>query len=260
MLRSRLIPVLLIHKGLLHKTVRFSDHKYVGDPLNAVRIFNEKQVDELIVLDIDASVKGVEPNYDLVSKLAVECRMPLCYGGGIKKVGDVERLIGLGVEKVAIGSALSVDPGLVVESAKRVGSQSLVGVVDVKKVGLLKRYSVVTHNASRSLNIEPLDYCKKLVDVGVGELLINSVDHDGTMKGFDSNLIKEISQACSIPLTAVGGCGSLDDAERLSMESGPLGLGAGSIFVFKGKYKAVLISYPEGDLKRRIVEAPACHV
>lgn len=253
MLRPRLIPCLLIHNGGLVKTVGFGHPKYVGDPLNAVRIFNEKEVDELIVLDIDATVKGAEPNYQLISYLASECRMPLCYGGGVKTVSQIEEIIGLGVEKVAISSAAVENSAIISDAAVRVGSQSVVVVIDVKKMGLLRRREVVTHNGSRRTGLDPVDFAKKIAGLGAGEIVINSVDSDGAMNGYDLDLIDQVRQAVHLPLTVLGGAGSLDDIKELIGRYGTIGAAAGSLFVFKGKYRAVLINYPDRTEKEVLI-------
>ncbi len=244
MLRSRIIPCLLVHNGGLVKTVRFTTPKYVGDPLNAVRIFNEKEVDELIVADIDATVLGREPNYALIANLASECRMPLCYAGGVKTPKQVERIISLGVEKVAISSAAVQSPELIVESARRVGNQSIVVVLDVKKAGLLRRYELFTHNGSHATGLNPVEFALKAESLGAGEILVNSIDHDGVMKGYDLALIEQVRNAISLPLSVLGGAGSLADIEDIIHCYGIIGAAAGSLFVFKGKYRAVLIQYP----------------
>ena len=244
MLRPRIIPCLLIHNGGLVKTIQFSQHKYVGDPLNAVKIFNEKEVDELFVADIDATVHNLEPNYKLISQLAAECRMPLCYAGGIKTPSQVERIIGLGVEKVAISSAAIDNLELIKEAVKIVGTQSIAVVLDVKKIGLLRQYEVFTHNGRQSTLQNPVDFAMRATQSGAGEIIINSIDRDGTMIGYDHELISQIRQNITAPLTALGGARDLADIKELVSRNGVMGAAAGSIFVFKGKYRAVLIQYP----------------
>ena len=255
MLRPRITPCLLIQNGGLVKTQKFSDPKYVGDPINAVKIFNEKEVDELIVLDIDASTLGQEPNYALIRSLANECRMPLCYGGGVKNVEQLERIIQLGVEKVAISSAAIADPDFIAQAAKRVGSQSVVVVLDVKKTGLLRRYEVFTQNGSSSSGLSPFDFVEKMESLGAGEIVINSIDQDGLMQGYDLNLIEAIRKRTSLPITALGGAGSLADIQGLIEKFGIIGAAAGGLFVFKGKYRAVLINYPSRSDKDALVRA-----
>ncbi len=252
MLRPRLIPCLLLKNGELFKTTGFRNHKYVGDPLNAVRIFNEKEVDELIVIDIDASSKGKEPDYQLISNIASECRMPICYGGGIKTVDECVRIIGLGVEKVAISSAIITTPDLVSAAAARIGSQSVVAVIDVKKTGFFQSYEVVCLNATTKTGLQPSFWAAKLQQLGAGEIVINSVDRDGEMKGYDFDLVDSVRNSVSIPLTVLGGCGSLDDVRKLFARYGVIGAAAGSYFVFKGKYRAVLINYPDREEKKSL--------
>ena len=254
MLRSRIIPCLLVHDGGLVKTVRFQKPKYVGDPINAVRIFNEKRVDELIVVDIDATRRGTEPDYDLVASLAAECRMPLCYGGGVTATSQVRRLVGLGVEKVAMSAGAIANPDLIGASAACVGSQSVVVVLDVKRVGLLRRYSLVTHNATRRSQLDPVTFAKKAQHLGAGEIMVNSVDHDGQMDGYDLDLISRIVPEVSVPVTALGGAGSMDHVRGLVSQHAPIGAAAGSLFVFKGKYRAVLINYPSLHVRDQLFD------
>lgn len=244
MLRPRIIPCLLVHNAGLVKTVRFSQPKYVGDPINAVRIFNEKEVDELIIADIDATILNREPDYGLITKLAVECRMPLCYAGGVTRPEQVERIVSLGVEKVGIGSAAIQSPELIGESAKRVGSQSIVVVLDVRKVGPLGDYELFTHNGARAAGRRPVDVAREVEAGGAGEILVNAIDQDGVMQGYDLALVEQVRNAVNLPLSVVGGAGSLADVEGLIRRHGIIGAGAGSLFVFKGKFRAVLIQYP----------------
>jgi imidazole glycerol-phosphate synthase subunit HisF len=246
MLRPRITPCLLVHQGGLIKTQRFKDPKYVGDPINAVKIFNEKESDELIVLDIDATRLGYGPNFDLISRISDECRMPLCYGGGVKTAKQAEKIICMGVEKVAISSVAIENPSIVSEFASAVGSQSVVAIIDVrKKNGIFnKGYEVCTHNATKVHRLNPLDLAVELQELGVGEIVINSIDRDGSMQGYDLELAKILKKSLSVPMTMLGGAGSLDDLVSLFDTVGIVGGAAGSLFVFKGKYRAVLISYP----------------
>mgnify|MGYP001184623443 CR=1 FL=1 len=246
MLRSRLTPVLLIHKGGLVKTINFSKPKYVGDPINAVKIFNEKEADEIMVLDIDASVNGVSPDFELISKLASECRMPLCYGGGVKSISHAKKLIRLGVEKVAVSSSFLENPSLVKEIAEAIGSQSVVCIIDYRyKSGIFKSfYQVSSHNGKVDHKIDLIDLVKKAHELGAGEIVFNSIDHDGLMGGYDLKLIQELKDMVSLPATFLGGCGSYQDMQDVADIWGTAGLAAGSFYVFKGKYRAVLITYP----------------
>lgn len=253
MLRPRIIPCLLVHKGGLVKTVGFDKPKYVGDPLNAVRIFNEKEVDELMVVDIDATRQQREPDYTLIAKLAAECRMPLAYGGGVHTVEQFERLISLGVEKVAASAAAVADLGLITRAAERVGGQSVVVVVDVRKK--VKGYEVFTHNGTRATGLDAVEFARRAEAAGVGEIVINSIDRDGQMKGYDLDLVRLVRNAVSCPLTVLGGAGSLADVGALVGEFGTIGAAAGSVFVFKGVYRAVLINYPARKDKDALVAA-----
>jgi cyclase len=251
MLRPRITPCLVIQNGGLVKTVNFGSPKYVGDPLNAVRIFNEKEVDEIVVLDIDASVHGHEPDYTLIRHLAAECRMPLCYGGGVKTVEQVGRIISLGVEKVAISSAAIADPGLIGRAAEVVGSQSIAVVLDVK--ALRGGYEVYTHNGTRATGLDALAFARRAEQEGAGEIVVNAIHCDGVMKGYDLALARAIRDATSLPLTILGGAGSLQDIGALLGAVGTIGAAAGSLFVFKGRLRAVLISYPSRDDKDALV-------
>jgi len=242
-LRSRVIPCLLIQNGGLVKTTQFKDPKYVGDPINAVRIFNEKEVDELIVVDIDATVKKQEPNYRLIENLAAECRMPLCYGGGVKTSEQAQRIIGLGVEKVAMSSSLIEHPSLAGEISEAIGSQSVVLVLDVRR-SLLGKYSVCVHNGRRNTRQDPFEVAASVEKFGIGEVVVNSIDNDGRMMGFDVQLAEKMRAAVGVPMTVLGGAGSIQDIRGLIDRFGVVGAAAGSLFVFKGKYRAVLINYP----------------
>jgi len=244
MLRPRIIPCLLVSNKGLVKTVKFGAPKYVGDPINAVRIFNEKEVDELIVLDIDATTTGSEPDFRMIQNLAAECRMPLCYGGGIKTVEQAKIIIGLGVEKVALSAAMINKPALVTKISNDIGSQSVVAVLDVKKRLFGDRYVVYTHNAKVNTGECPIEFSQSLENLGVGEIVLNSIDNDGEMKGYDLNLAKKIREKVSVPMTVLGGAGSLKDIGNLINNFGVIGAAAGSLFVFKGAYRAVLINYP----------------
>jgi len=257
MLRPRIIPCLLVQNNGLVKTVGFKSPKYVGDPINAVKIFNEKEADELIVLDIDATVKGAEPNFQMVAHLAAECRMPLCYGGGVRSVEQAKRIIGLGVEKVAISAAAVADPQLLTRIADAVGRQSVVAVLDVRKrTGLFSSgYEITTRNGNVSHKLDIIDFVKELERAGAGEIVINSVDRDGVMKGYDLKLAKDIREAVGIPLTFLGGAGSLGDIGELFKTCGVVGAAAGSLFVFKGQYRAVLINYPTQAQKDEIIRS-----
>jgi len=250
MLRSRVIPCLLVHNKGLVKTVKFKAPKYVGDPINAVKIFNEKEVDELIVLDIDATINGVEPNYQMIEHLANESRMPLCYGGGVKTPEQAQKIIKLGVEKVALSSEAIYNPKLLIDIANIIGRQSVVVVLDIKKT-LFGSYDIYSHNGKKKVKKNLFEFVAELETIGIGELVINSIDNDGVMKGYDLALIKKVREHVSVPLTVLGGAGSADDILNLIDEYKIIGASAGSLFVFKGVYKAVLINYlPEFALQK----------
>lgn len=253
MLYPRIIPCLLVHKKGLVKTVKFKDSKYVGDPLNAVRIFNEKEVDELMVLDIDATTYGNEPDYKMIQNLAAECRMPLCYGGGIKTIEHAQRIFSLGVEKIAISSIAVEKPEIISQIAARVGNQSVIVVLDVKKKFLSNKYEVWTHNGTKSSGLDAVDFAKKCESLGAGEIVVNSIDQDGTMKGYDYTIVDKVREAIHIPMTVLGGAGSLEHIGELISKYGIIGAAVGSLFVFKGKYRAVLISYPNKTEKEDLI-------
>jgi len=253
MLYPRIIPCLLVHKKGLVKTVKFKDPKYVGDPLNAVRIFNEKEVDELMVVDIDATTHGNEPDYKMIQNLAAECRMPLCYGGGIKTVEQAQHIFSLGVEKIAISSITVEKPEVISQIAERVGNQSVIVVLDVKKKFLSNKYEVWAHNGTKNSLLDAVDFAKKCESLGAGEIIVNSIDQDGTMKGYDNTIVDKIREAIHIPMTVLGGAGSLEHIGELISKYGIIGAAAGSLFVFKGKYRAVLISYPNKTEKEELI-------
>jgi cyclase len=251
MLRPRIIPSLLVQDNGLVKTVNFRNPKYVGDPINAVRIFNDKGVDELAIFDIDATVLRREPNYSLIERLASQSMMPLCYGGGVKTVEQAQRIFSLGIEKIALSSAVLENPLLITEISERVGSQSVIVVLDVKKK-LLGGYEIFTHNGKKATGINPIIFAEKAQKLGAGEIVINSIDKDGLMKGYDLDLIDKVREKITVPMTVLGGAGSLEDMEKVIDKHGVIGVAAGSLFVFKGPYKAVLINYPTQLQKNKI--------
>ena len=251
MLRPRIIPSLLIQENGLVKTVNFKNPKYVGDPINAVKIYNEKAVDELAIFDIDATVLGNEPNYSLIERLASQSMMPLCYGGGVKTVEQAQRIFSLGIEKIALSSAIFQKPELITQISDRVGAQSVIVVLDVKKK-LLGGYEVYSHNGKKATGINPFKFVEEAQKLGAGEIVINSIDRDGVMKGYDLDLIDKVREKTSLPMTVLGGAGSLEDIEKVIDKHGVIGVAAGSLFVFKGPYKAVLINYPTQLEKNKI--------
>lgn len=243
MLKHRVIPALLLRRGGLVKTLKFKDPKYVGDPINAIRIFNEKEVDELMVLDIEASKSGQEPNYPLIEEFAGECFMPLAYGGGVSTVERAARLFDLGVEKVCLQTAALRNPELVSQLAGRFGSQSVVVSIDVKRDWRGKPQPFASAEG-RILGETWLGLAQRVVAAGAGELLLNAVDRDGTLAGPDLDLIRQASAGVTVPVIAVGGVSSLGDI-KACVECGASAVAAGAFFVFHGPHRAVLITYPK---------------
>jgi cyclase len=249
MLAARLIPCLLLKGTGCVKTVRFRRPTYLGDPVNIVRIFNDREVDELVVLDVDATPEDQGPPLALLADLAGECFMPLCYGGGVRSTEDVRRLFALGVEKVAINTQAVLHPGLVESAARQFGSQSIVVSIDVKS-DFFGRRRVVTHGGRRSHALDPVTHACEMERRGAGEVFLNSVERDGMMQGYDLKLIREVAASVRVPVIACGGAGCLEDAAR-AIAAGAAAAAGGSIFSFAGPNRAVLISYPD----RREIEA-----
>lgn len=243
MLKHRVIPCLLLRNGGLVKTRRFADPKYVGDPINAIRIFNDKEVDELMVLDITASKERREPNFALIEQFAGECFMPLCYGGGIRTVEQARQLFSLGVEKVCLQTAALEEPTLITRISERFGSQAVLVCVDIKK-DWLGRQQLYAAAREKALSNPWLHFIQEMVAAGAGELVLNAVDRDGTMQGMDLDLIRKASSAVSVPLIALGGVGSLADIKS-AVDAGASAVAAGAFFVFHGPHRAVLITYPD---------------
>ena len=251
MLKIRVIPCLLLKNRGLVKTVRFSEPKYVGDPINAVKIFNDKEVDELIFLDIGATLENRKPDFKLISDLASECFMPFAYGGGITTLDEAKEIIRLGVEKIVINSSALKNPNLIKEIAGCLGSQSLVLGVDVKLTN--GTYQVFTHSGKKPWAIDLLEHIEKMVEYGIGEIFINSIDRDGTMEGYDLALIEKVSKAVKVPVIASGGAGKPEHF-RSAVKSGTSAVAAGSLFVFYGKFRSVLINYPSPEEISKILE------
>ncbi|MBF0253985.1 MAG: imidazole glycerol phosphate synthase subunit HisF [Candidatus Omnitrophica bacterium] len=238
----RVIPCLLLGEEGLVKTVRFKSPKYVGDPLNAVRIFNEKEADELILLDITATVRSKPPRFELIREVSGECFMPLAYGGGIRSLADMEKIFKCGVEKVVLNTIALEKPELVREAARRFGSQSIVVCVDYRR-NFWNRSNARTRHGSRRVNMSELEAVRQLAAEGAGEIILQSVDRDGTRTGYDLERIREVSDSVGVPVVALGGAGSAEDLDR-ALKSGASAAAAGSLFVLHGKHRAVLISYP----------------
>ena len=246
MLRTRVIPCLLLKNNGLVKTIKFKNPSYVGDPINAVKIFNDKEVDELVFLDITASTEKKGPNFKLLSEISTECFMPLSYGGGISSLQEIEQLFNLGIEKVILNSNAFSEPELLKQAIAIFGSQSIVASMDVRKNWLTKKQTVYTLGGQNNTKINPLEYAKQMEDIGVGELIVNSIDQDGTMDGYDYGLIKNISESVKIPIVALGGAGSIEDLQK-AKASGASALSAGSLFIYQKPHRAVLITYPSKE-------------
>jgi cyclase len=237
----RVIPTLLIDRGDLYKTTKFRNPQYVGDPINAIRIFNTKEVDELVVLDITATADGREPDLEMIRNIASECFMPLAYGGGIRTLQQIERILNLGVEKVVLNNAALAVPTLVSEAATAFGAQAIVVSIDVK-LRFFGGYEVVSQRGTRYTGLDPLAHARAMQDRGAGEILLTAVDRDGTMQGYDLKLIAKVSNGLEIPVIAAGGAGKLEDFASAIMD-GASAVAAGAMFVFQGPHRAVLISY-----------------
>ena len=254
MFRPRVIPTLLLKNKGLVKTIGFKDSRYIGDPINAVRIFNEKEADELIFLDIMASRKqgffskkrDNSIPFDLIAKISKECLMPLTYGGGIKTIEDIKALFNIGVEKVAINTNAIKNPKLVKKASEIFGSQSIIVSIDAKLTNFGK-YEAYTNGGSVPTGIDPIELAQKMVSIGAGEICINSIDKDGTMSGYDLDLIKNVADSVSVPVIACGGAGQLNDLRDAYLKGNASALAAGSLFVFHGRKRAVLINYPKRD-------------
>ncbi len=243
MLRTRVIPVLLLKNNGLVKTTRFKNPVYIGDPINAVKIFNEKEVDELILLDTTATNQRREPDYKRIEEIVSEAFMPIGYGGGINTLQQIETLFKTGVEKVILNTALFANPGLLEQASQVFGSQSIVAAIDVRK-NLFGNYVVRTHSGKKKQRTPMEAAIKSFVNQGAGELFINSIDRDGTMQGYDLDLVKQVAELSPVPVIASGGAGSVSDFAH-AIKAGASAVAAGAMFVFQGVHRAVLISYPK---------------
>jgi cyclase len=243
----RVIPALLIEKNRLIQTRNFEYLKYLGDPLNAIRIFNEKKVDELVFFDISASSNNLEPNFNLISNMSKESRMPLCYGGGIKNLTQFEKIINLGVEKISMSSSAILNDEILIEASKSFGSQSVIVTLDIKKID--NQYFVYIENGSKKVDIDLVEIVKRVQDNGAGELIFNLIDKDGTRSGYDIRFIKYIKDLINIPISILGGASSYDDFVSVLQNFGLIGLCAGSMFSLKGKFNSVLLQYLDEDEK-----------
>ena len=246
MLMTRVMPCLLLKDGALVKTVKFKDPGYIGDPINAIRIYNEKEVDELIFLDITATIEKREPPYKVLSEIASECFMPVTYGGGVHDVETIRKILSLGIEKVAINSHAVTKPEFIRAAADKFGSSTIVVSIDVRKK-LFGRYEVATHSGRKSTGLDPVDFAIKMEQMGAGEILLNSIDRDGTQEGYDIDLIKSVTSTIGVPLIACGGAGKIDDFRAAVKEGGASACAAGSMVVYFGRNRAVLINFPERE-------------
>ena len=254
MKRIRIIPVLLLQNGGLVKTIKFKKPNYIGDPINAVKIFNDKEVDELVFLDIEATKLGKEPDYNKIEEIASECFMPLGYGGGIYNIEQVKRIIGIGVEKVILNSSAAVNPQLISEVAKIYGNQCAVISIDVRK-DIFGKYVCYTISGKNKVKQKIIDFVKFAENEGAGEIILTSIDREGTFKGYDIDLIKKVSESVSIPVVANGGASKVEDFTNAIINGGASAVSAGSLFVYKSENRGVLINYPsQKDLREKIFE------
>jgi imidazole glycerol-phosphate synthase subunit HisF len=241
---NRVIPVLLLMGNGIYKTVRFESPKYIGDPINAVKIFNEKEVDELILIDIIATSDSRKINYDLINNIASEAFMPICYGGGINRIDQINKLLKIGIEKVSINTQAINDISFIKDSAENFGSSTIVVSIDIRK-NIFGKFMVYTNRGTKNTGLDPIEFANDLENMGAGELLITSINQEGTLKGYEINILKKITEQVGIPVIANGGGGGLKDMNKVISEANVSAVSAGSMFVYYGKHKAVLINYPD---------------
>ncbi len=253
MIQARVIPALLLRGQGLVKTVKFKDPKYLGDPINVVRIFNDKEVDELVLLDITATPENRGPRFDMLKDIASEAFIPLAYGGGIRSMDDVHTLQGIGIEKLILNTASVENPSLVREIADHAGSQAVVVSIDVKK-NFLGKYEVFTRCGQKKTGLDPVKHAIEMEKMGAGEIFVNSIDRDGMMQGYDIELVKKVADAVSVPVVACGGAGNLDHVAEVIKQGHASAAAAGSIFVFQGPLRGVLISYPAHQELKKLLE------
>lgn len=249
MLQTRVMPCLLLKNSKLVKTIKFKNPNYVGDPVNAIKIYNEKEVDELIFLDITATIENKKPSFKTISEIASECFMPLTYGGGINNLEDMKTIFNLGAEKIAINSYGVENPSFIAKASEKFGSQSIIVSIDVKKK-LGSSYDVYTHSGTQSAHIDPVDWAKKVQNLGAGEILLTSIDRDGTMEGYDLTLINKICEAVNIPVIVCGGAGKVEDFTK-AVHAGASAVASGSLVVYHGSVQGVLINFPSKDELKR---------
>ena len=254
MIQNRAIPCLLLHKNEVYKTTKFKKPNYIGDPINAIRILNEKEVDELVVLDIDASSEKRAPNFELISDMAGECFMPLCYGGGVKNIEEMEKIYSLGVEKISLSSSAVLNPKLVSEASRKFGAQSVVVTIDIGYSFWTKTPMVYIYNGKKKTKFDVFTFVKMMEEKGAGEIVINSIENDGKMNGYDIKLMKKVTDLLNIPVIAMGGAGSLEDLAKVIKCGGVTAAAAGSLFVYYGPLKGVLINYPSQKELRKVLD------
>ena len=253
MIQARVIPALLLRGQGLVKTVKFKEPKYLGDPINVVRIFNDKEVDEIVLLDITATPEKRGPHFEMLKNITSEAFIPLAYGGGIRSMDDVYTLLGIGIEKLILNTASVENPALVREIADHAGSQAVVVSIDVKK-NFLGRHEVFTHCGQKKTGLDPVKHAIEMEKMGAGEIFVNSIDRDGMMQGYDIDLVKKIADAVSVPVVACGGAGNLNDVAKVIKQGHASAAAAGSIFVFQGPLRGVLISYPAYQELKKLLE------
>jgi len=259
MILPRVIPCLLLKDRGLVKTIKFKNPIYVGDPRNAVKIFNEKEVDELIILDITATLESRGPKFDIIHEIVSEAFVPVAYGGGIRNINDARSILYQGVEKIVINTYAVENPSFIQEASNILGSQSVVVCMDVKK-GFLGKYETYISGGQKRTKVDPVRFAKQIEEMGAGELVVNSIDRDGTKRGYDLEIIKSVTDAVNIPVIALGGAGKIEDFRNAVFEGGASAVAAGSLFVFQGKLSAVLINYPEQFALRQIfADGKQCH-
>ncbi|MCK4364594.1 MAG: imidazole glycerol phosphate synthase subunit HisF [Thermoplasmatales archaeon] len=242
MLETRVFPCLLLKNGALVKTIKFDNPIYIGDPINTVKIYNSKEVDELVFLDITTTVENKKPSFEIVNQIATECFMPFVYGGGIRDLGDIKKIFKLGAEKVIINTYAIENPTFIKKASDQFGSQSILVSVDVKKNSFGK-YEVYTHSGTKASNLDPITFATNMEKLGAGEIFLNSIDKDGTMEGYDLELINFMSKSVNVPLIACGGAGSTEDIGK-AVKAGASAVAAGSIFIYQGQNRSVLINFP----------------
>jgi imidazole glycerol-phosphate synthase subunit HisF len=243
MLIPRVMPCLLLNNGSLVKTVKFKDPGYIGDPINAIRIYNEKEVDELIFLDITATAENRQPPYSTLSEIASECFMPVTYGGGIKSVEEIRKILSLGIEKTSLNSIAVESPEFVREAAEAFGSSTIVVSIDVRQK-LFGGFEVCTHGGRKKTGLDPVKFAIEMEKMGAGEILLTSIDRDGTQEGYNIDLIKSVTEAVGVPVIACGGAGNLEDFRLAVVDGGASACAAGSMVVYFGRNRAVLINFP----------------